>query len=280
MEDRSENLRSFFAGLVAERRHPRVRQAFAAVKREPFAGPGPWSIKMGGPHGYVVTPDADPAFLYQDTLVALDAARNINIGEPSSHAFWLDAITIKEGETVLQVGAGTGYYTAILAHLVGPQGRVHAYEIDPGLAARARENLKDWVQVDLHARSGIADDLPKADAIYVCAGITQPSWAWLDALRPGGRLLFPLQPEGGLGGMLLLERPAHGPAWPAKFVSRAAFIGCSGWQDPDAGRRLTAAFSSYWENVRWFRTDDAKDDTCWFAGDGWWLSTAAATDES
>jgi protein-L-isoaspartate(D-aspartate) O-methyltransferase len=277
MDDRSEKLRLFYANLVcavAGAQDPRIEQAFAAVKREPFVGPGPWSIMAG--KGYVTTPDDDPAFIYQNTLVALDRARGINIGEPSSHALWLDAIALKQGETVLQVGVGSGYYTAIIAHLVGVGGRVHAYEIDPGLAAHASENLQDLEQVDVEAQSGIAEDLPEVDAIYVCAGITQPSWAWLDALRPAARLLFPLQPEGGLGGMLLIQRPDHGSSWPAKFVSRARFIGCVGQQDADAGRRLKEAFSSHWDQVRSFRIDDVKDDTCWFAGDGWWLSTAEA----
>ena len=280
MEDRSEKLRRFFAQLVCaglKERDPRIEQAFRTVRREPFAGPGPWSIQAG--RGYETTPDDDPAYLYQDTLVALDRARGINIGQPSAHAFWLDALALKEGESVLQVGAGTGYYTAIIAHLVGAGGRVHAYEIDPGLAARARENLKGLPLVDVQARSGIADNLPKVDAVYVCAGITQPSWAWLDALRPHGRLLFPLQPEGGSGGMLLIERPDHGPRWPARFVSGATFIACVGQQDADAGGRLGKAYSGDWRSVRSFRTDDAKDDTCWFAGDGWWLSTAAADAE-
>jgi protein-L-isoaspartate(D-aspartate) O-methyltransferase len=277
MEDRSAKLRSFYASLIcaaAKSRDVRLEQAFAAVKREPFAGPGPWSVSLGS-HDYVKTPDDDPAFLYQNTLVALDRERGINIGSPSAHALWLDAVALKEGETVLQVGAGTGYYTAVIAHLVGIGGRVHAYEIDAGLAARACENLKDLPQVDVRPRSGIADHLPKGDAIYVCAGITQPSWAWLDALRRGGRLLFPLQPEEGLGGMLLIQRPDHGLRWPAKFVSRARFIGCEGRQESDSSNRLREAFSKHWDRVRSFRIDDATDDTCWFDGDGWWLSTAA-----
>ena len=69
--------------------------------------------------GYLSTPDDDPAFLYQDTLVALDADRGINIGEPTLHARCLDALALREGETVLHVGAGAGYYTALLAHLSG-----------------------------------------------------------------------------------------------------------------------------------------------------------------
>src|SRR5204862_5547149 len=98
-------------------------------------------------------------------------------------------------------------------------GRVHAYEIDTGLAAQASKNLKDVAQVDVRPRSGAADDLPRADAIYVCAAVTQLCKAWLDALRPGGRVLFPLAPDGTLGGMLLLTRPDHGPRGRAELVS-------------------------------------------------------------
>jgi protein-L-isoaspartate(D-aspartate) O-methyltransferase len=283
MEDRSEKLRSFFASLIcgtAEVRDPRIEQAFAAVSREPFVGPGPWTITDSGPGPYIKTPDDDPAFIYQDTLVALDSERGINIGQPSGHALWLDALALREGETVLQIGAGSGYYTAIIAHLVGASGRVHAYEIDPGFAARATENLKGLPQVDVQARSGVVGDLPKADAIYVCAGCSRPSLAWLDALRPGARLLFPLAPEGEMGGMLLLKRPDHGPVWPAKFVSGAGFVGCVGLQETGANDRLKKAFSKGRDQVRSFRIDGDKDETCWLAGDGWWLSTATTDSDS
>jgi protein-L-isoaspartate(D-aspartate) O-methyltransferase len=278
MEDRSENLHSFYASLVcaaAKARDPRIEQAFRAVKREPFVGPGPWRITLGG-HPYVMTPNDDPAFIYQNTLVALDSAQGLNIGMPSAHAYWLDGCELKEGETVLQVGVGTGYYTAILAQLVGSSGQVHAYEIDESLADRARGNLKDLSQVNVQARSGITPDLPKVDLIYVCAGAAQPAKEWLDALRPGGRLIFPLAPVGVLGGMLLIKRPDQGVVWPAQFRGRAQFIGCIGLQDEDAGRRLTEAFLKGWERVRSLRLDSAVDETCWFAGDGWWLSTAEA----
>lgn len=278
MEDRSEYLHSFYASLVcaaAKVRDSRIERAFRAVKREPFVGPGPWLITLGA-HDYVKTPNDDPAFIYQNTLVALDSAQGLNIGMPSAHAYWLDGCDLKEGETVLQVGVGTGYYTAILAQLVGSSGQVHAYEIDESLADRARGNLKDLPQVNVQARSGIAPDLPKADLIYVCAGAAQPAKEWLDALRPGGRLIFPLAPAGVYGGMLLVKRPDQGAAWPAQFRGRAQFIGCIGLQDEDAGLRLTEAFLNGWERVRSLRLDSAVDETCWFAGDGWWLSTAEA----
>lgn len=276
MDDRSAKYRAFYAQLIcaaAKATDPRIEQAFRAVRREPFAGPGPWSISVGG-HPYVVTPDDDPAFLYQNTLLALDPARSLNIGMPGAHAYWLSGCGVSEGETVIQIGAGSGYYTAILAELAGPSGRVHAYEIDQRLAALARENLKDVQQIELHDRSGVASDLPKADVIYVCAGAAQPAIEWLEALRPGGRLVFPLAPEGMLGGMLMITRPEAGAIWPAKFLSRAQFIGCAGLQDADAARRLAEAFAKGWERVQSLRREGAPDETCWFAGEGWWLSTA------
>jgi protein-L-isoaspartate(D-aspartate) O-methyltransferase len=256
----------------------RVEVAFAAVPREVFAGPGPWSILAIGSSGcarYVRTPDDDPAFAYQDVWVALDPRRGINIGEPRLHARCLDALGVRVGETVVQVGAGSGYYTAVLAHLVGATGRVHAFEIDAGLADRMQENLKPWPWVSVHARSGVVEGLPSADVIYVNAGVTQPAWAWLDALRPGGRLLFPLQAMGGFGGMLLITKPVgDGLAWPARFVSRAAFIACETRQDEGVGKALSAAFArGGWERVRSVRLDDEVDESCWFDGGDWWLST-------
>jgi protein-L-isoaspartate(D-aspartate) O-methyltransferase len=282
--DRSARLRAFFARYVTRRagvRDPRIERAFAAVPREPFAGPPPWSILplgpwSGGP-GYLRTPDDDPAFLYQDVLIALDPERGINIGEPSLHARCLDALELQEGEAVLHVGAGSGYYSAIIAHLVGPGGRVHAFEIDPGLAARAQRNLATLPWVTVEARSGIASDLPAVNAVYVSAGITQPDRSWLDALRPEGRLLFPLQSEQGAGGMLLAQKARpDSTAWPARFVSRSSFILCRGLQDPGQGRRVAAAFArGDWHEVRALRLDSEPDASCWLRGKGWWLSTDA-----
>src|SRR5262249_44367197 len=104
----------------------------------------------------------------------------------------------------------------------------------------------------------------------------RPAPAWLDALRPGGRLLFPLAPQGVLGGMLLIQHSVREGIWPAKIIGRAQFIGCVGLQDDEAGRRLKDAYNKDWEKIRSLRLDSAPDDTCWFAGDGWWLSMAKA----
>lgn len=283
---RVAKLRGFFARYVANVgavRDARIEAAFATVPREPFAGPGPWFIRFASPWrqgpgrvGYIETPDADPFFLYQDVLVALDPARGINIGEPGLHARCLDCVAVQPGEAVVQVGAGSGYYSAILAMLVGPSGHVHAYEIDSALADRALSNLAPWPQATVMARSGAAGALPPADVIYVNAGISQPSVNWLEALRPGGRLLFPLQGERKQGGMLLIEKPQRdGPSWPARFISWASFIPCQAEQNSDVERDLAVAFQrGDIERVRSIHFDGAPDGNCWLNAGSWWLSTA------
>ena len=97
---------------------------------------------------------------------------------------------------------------------------------------------------------------------------------WLDSLNPGGRLVFPLTPSWGTGGMLMVTREDRGFA--ARFVSRAQFIPAVGAQDEAASARLEQAFAGGdWQAVRALHRDDAPDNTCWVAGDGWWLSTRA-----
>jgi protein-L-isoaspartate(D-aspartate) O-methyltransferase len=277
MQDRIAKRRQAYAAEITRRagvRDPRIEKAYAAVPREDFAGPPPWHIGGGGLFGR--TSDGDPASLYDDVLVAIDARRGINNGQPSLHALSIDALGVKEGETVVHVGAGAGYYTAILAHLVGPTGRVVAYEIEPDIAERARANLGDFPQVEVRARSGVGNALPKADAIYVNAAATHPVRAWLDALKVGGRLLFPLQAAHSTGDMLLITRPEQG-AWPARFLCGVVFIACEGAQDRAIGRRLDEAFRRGGAaRVRSLRFDAAPPGTSWLQGDGWALSTAEA----
>ena len=103
-----------------------------------FLGPGPWHIvRWGG--GYRVTPDADPIYLYTDGVIGILPKRNLTNGQPSLHAALIVAAAPQPGEHVLHIGVG--YYTAILAELVGATGRVTAIEYDAELAARGFESI-------------------------------------------------------------------------------------------------------------------------------------------
>ena len=182
------------------------------------------------------------------------------------------------------MGTGAGYYTAILAHLVGPSGQVLAYEIDQVRAAMSAANLAAIPTVRVLHRSGTDGPLPAVDAIYVNAGATHPVDAWLDALTPKGRLLFPLtgsehfEPDRGrwavTGGMLLVHKTEQGD-FAARFISPAGFIGCIGAREDATTEALSAAFrrGDFW-NVQSLRRGTMPDNTCWYAGSGWWLSTA------
>ena len=110
-----EAQRHFFADLVTAsagvpKDELRLASAFASTPREDFLGPGPWKVFVGG--RYIETPSPDPAFLYQDVVVGLAPDRRINNGQPVLHAICLAALGVKEGDTVVHVGAGTGYYRA------------------------------------------------------------------------------------------------------------------------------------------------------------------------
>jgi protein-L-isoaspartate(D-aspartate) O-methyltransferase len=265
--------RQFFAALVnasVRSTQPNVIAAFGNTPREAFLGPGPWQMFVGG--GYVSTPTNDPSFVYCDVPIRLKG--DINNGQPSLHAACLAALNVAAGHTAVHIGAGSGYYTAMLAQLVGDDGVVHAYEIDTELAHRARGNLVDYPQVHIHNSSAVGASLPDADVIYVNAGATHPSPEWLDALRVGARLLFPLTPASGPGAMLLVTRTTA-DRFAARFVCPAMFIGCAGGRDEAMAAALTEAFKNPdWRHVQSLRRDMAPDESCWYGGAGWWLSTA------
>ena len=280
--NRLEAYRHFYAELVTTSagaaKNERLKHAFASTPRERFIGIGPWKVFARG--NYVETPTDDPAFLYQDVVVALAPERRINNGEPSLHAISLAALNVKQGEKVLHVGAGTGYYTALLARLTGETGTVVGYEVEHDLAQNAIRNLSDLSNVTVQERSGSEAPLPACDAIYVNAGATAPLNVWLDALQLNGRLLFPLTPADGpggmpgAGGMLLVTRTAT-DHFDARFVCDAMFVPCFGARDEETAQKLSAAFKrGDSNNVRTLRRNSKPDDTCWCAGNGWWLSIA------
>ncbi|WP_255460564.1 protein-L-isoaspartate O-methyltransferase family protein [Edaphobacter albus] len=246
-----------------------IAKVFGEIPRERFVGDPPWRVFADESEGELVD---DPALLYRDVLVQLKHEGAINNGQPSLHAICLASLHLRSGEVAIHVGAGTGYYTAMLALLVGAAGRVDAYEIENDLAEEARKNLKEMIWVKVHTGSGTLDPLPECDVLYVSAGATSPLSVWLDSLRMGGRLLFPLTPEQGYGGMLLIARQEMG--YSARFLCGAKFVGCEGGRDARTAEKLEGCFrKGHVREVRSLWRNDAPDETAWCAGDGWWLST-------
>jgi protein-L-isoaspartate(D-aspartate) O-methyltransferase len=215
---------------------PAIAAAFGRVPRERFLPPPPWLIAQPFDTEHPYRETTDPAEIHADVVVAIDPKRQLNNGQPSAHAMWMQAADPKPGDAVLHVGCGTGYYTAILAELVSPDGRVVAREIDSDLAARAAQNLAGWPQVSVGRGDG------PFEVIYVNAGATHALSEWLDAVKPGGRLLLPLTvhlpmfPQHGVGFVLLAER-RPGP-WAARVVSPVGIFDCVGARDSDCEAQL------------------------------------------
>ena len=271
--------------IRAPLRSEALAAAFAAVPREHYLGPGPWLIKKEG-RGllqrfaqrllgeYRSTADADPRRLYRDVHVAIDPKRGLNNGRPSRLALWLDFLEMRAGERALHVGCGVGYYTAIMAEVVGARGRVVGVEIDGGLASRARENLSHFGHVEvLHADGGELD-AGLFDAIFVNAGSTRMRTLWLDSLRPGGRLILPLTSDSGRGAVLKVTSAGRA-AYAARFISSARIFHCVGSRDAESSRQLEDAFKGgEWMTVQSLRRDaHEKDAACRLHSDGCCLST-------
>lgn len=228
-------IRGFYARQLASASRsldPRLLRVFESIPREAFLPPGPWKILVAETETYLETPSADPAYLYQNTLVALDADRRINTGEPLLHASWIGAVAPQPGETVTHIGAGAGYYSAILSMLVLPNGRLNAFELHAELAEAARRNLLPFENASVVAGNAVSLPLPPSDLIYVNAGVIAPPAQWLSALRPGGRMIFPWRPSPAIGLAAIVTRAASGfqfrpfrPAW---------FVPCVGASDSAA----------------------------------------------
>lgn len=256
------------------------------MAREAFLGPGPWPILRWG-RGYLNSPSDDPVYLYSNDLVGIDPLRNLNNGQPSLHALLIGAAAPQRGDHAVHIGAGVGYYSAILAEMAGASGKVTAIEFDPQLAARAGENLRSLPQVTVVQGDGAKIDFEPADVIYVNAGTTHPLPHWIERLRDGGRMILPLTTRQGFmgggeqnpekvkpierrGAVFRLRR--SGEDFDARWISPVAIFPCEGGRDEEAEAALAAAFDrGGWEKVtRYCRWTDVPDEAvCWVRIGDW-----------
>jgi protein-L-isoaspartate(D-aspartate) O-methyltransferase len=273
-----ESARHLYAEELCRVNHissPAILRAFSTVPRERFVGPGPWMIQTSGTEYF--TESDDPRNVYQDALIVLDAAKHLNNGQPSLWAFHLSLLDVRSGDHILHLGCGAGYYSAILAELTGPQGKVVAVEIDEALAARARIALEPWPQVTVSQADGAQGPFDPADVIVVSAGATHPLAAWLSALKPEGKLLFPLTSARGPGTMAYLTRKST-DLFAAMLCGSVLFVDFAGARDSAVSDELARALKrDHGAGVHSLRCDaHEKDESCWLHGNGWCFSRRAA----
>ncbi len=190
----------------------RVLDAFGRVQRHAFV------------------PDELIDAAYQDR--PLPIGHNQTISQPYIVAFMTEALALRGGEKVLEVGTGSGYQAAILAQLAG---KVHTIERLEILITRARQALEglNILNVTFYCGDGSLG-LPQAapfDAIMVTAAAPHVPQALLDQLAIGGRLVLPV----GDRWQQKLQRITKGDTdYTYETILPVAFvplIGAQGWQD-------------------------------------------------
>lgn len=269
------------AGIASD---PALEDAFATVPRERFLGDPPWSFaRLSG--GYQPSPTRDPVVAYQDVLFALAPERGVNNGSPSLHALLLHSARLRPGSAVVHIGAGTGYYTALIAHLVGEHGRVLAVEYDQRLADVAAAALADRPQVSVLTGDGALWPNEPVDCIYVSFSVERPADNWLSNLRIGGRLIFPLGVASANMRIPGARHASHGAALAVtrkvtgldvRWLCAAYFVCAEGalrGRDEDRQSLLAAFESGGVEFVRrLFMATPPPGARLWFRGSDWALA--------
>ncbi len=166
---------------------PRVEEAFRAVPRHLFL------------------PEIPAERVYRDESILTkrqDGQLVSSSSQPAMMAIMLEQLDLQPGHHVLEIGAGTGYNAGLMAHIVGDFGRVTTIDIDEDLAEGARNRLS---VAGLDAVTVVCRDgglgYPE-HAPYDRIVLTVAAWdivpAWWDQLKPGGRLVLPLDVRGGV----------------------------------------------------------------------------------
>ncbi len=154
----------------------RVLEAFASVPREEF-----------------LTEEMKP-FAYEDRPLTI--LRGKTISQPTTVLIMTQALDIQPGEKILEVGTGSGYQSAILSRLVGPQGKICSTEILPELVEFARNNLSrlnitNITVEESDGSQGLANHAP-FDKIIITAAAKDFPDALIAQLKDGGLIIAPV----------------------------------------------------------------------------------------
>lgn len=194
--------------------YPPLLQAFQEVPRELFVPP-----QLG-------------AQAYDDGPLPIEAGQTIS--QPYIVALMIDAARIGRGKRVLEIGAGSGYAAAIIAHMGAEVVTLERHAELAQLAARRLERLRFAQAQVVHAdgSTGWSARAPY-DAILAAASGSHVPSALLDQLAPGGRLVMPVGAIDGVQRLVKITR--NGPQQfdeedlgPVRFVP---LIGRHGWND-------------------------------------------------
>lgn len=208
-----------------------IRAAFAVHPRHRFIPDMVWPDALGLPLHRASDPDRWARLVYGSDAVTTQAndggsgPRNEPSSSSSAPQVMADMIAtakIDKGMRVLEIGTGTGWNAAILSSLVGEKGAVTSVEIDPGVAALARERLSG---TDVTVRTA---DVPPTgevfDAVIATCATTRIRESWSGALAEGGSLVLPWSPHPAAHSTPIVALTKADGRLSGPFVREAAFM--------------------------------------------------------
>ncbi|CAM5665211.1 Protein-L-isoaspartate O-methyltransferase OS=Streptomyces alboniger OX=132473 GN=CP975_12170 PE=3 SV=1 [Streptomyces alboniger] len=182
---------------------PVWREAFEAVPRHLFVPYYYVGVRGGCERRWGESPDAGTRErwvrgVYADVPLATrmrDGELVSSSSQPSLMAMMLAELRVEAGDRVLEIGAGTGYNAALLAHRLGDDNLVTTVDLEPEITEAARQHLATAgyhpVVVTGDGARGVPERAPFDRVIATCALPSIPL-AWLAQCRPGARILTPL----------------------------------------------------------------------------------------
>lgn len=185
-----ENREALVKNLILEKRiiSEQVKNAFLKTPRELFL------------------PDSLKKYAYADT--PLQIGKGQTISAPHMVAIMCEELGIKEGQKILEIGAGSGYHAAVVANIIGKKGHVYTIERFSDLAENAKKNLKRAEIKNVSVESGDGSEgLSKYapyDRIYVTCGAPDIPPPLIEQLKDPGKLLIPV--GGAICTLILLEK--------------------------------------------------------------------------
>jgi protein-L-isoaspartate(D-aspartate) O-methyltransferase len=217
---------------AAQDRHsaPRARMVaeIAAMARETGSATGRPRLSetvmtaMGRVPRHRFVPALQEVFAYENRPLPIGEGQTIS--QPFLVALMTDLLDPKPGDTVLEVGTGSGYQAAVLAELVA---KVYTIEIVEPLGRRAMQLLEQLGYRNVQARIGDGyNGWPEAapfDSIVVTAAPAEVPKPLIDQLKPGGRMVIPAGGSHDRQDLLLVEKQPDGTATtkrtlPVRFV--------------------------------------------------------------
>jgi protein-L-isoaspartate(D-aspartate) O-methyltransferase len=168
--------------------------------------------------------------------------------QPSIVALMLEQLGVERGHKILEIGAGTGYNAALLAHLTGPDGHVTTVDVDADLVLNASAALCEagysGVSVVLgDGAAGHPDGAPY-DRVIATVGAGEVPLAWLDQLAPAGRLVLPLRIRGSITRSIAFDRDGSRPddrRWRSVSSEMCSFMPLRGGLASDPARAVQLA---------------------------------------